>query len=65
MLVQRHRLAILIVLFALLGWMGIALIDDSSVLMTYVGQRLGDDPWMLYFALRDFLFCRRGELPLP
>ena len=37
--------AILIVLFALLGWMGIALIDDSSVLMTYVGQRLGDDPF--------------------
>jgi len=37
--------AILIVLFALLGWMGVALIDDASVLMAFIGQRLGGDPF--------------------
>jgi len=36
--------AILIVLFAVLGWMGVALIDDASVLVTFIGQRLGGDP---------------------
>ena len=37
--------AILVVLFALLGWMGVALVDDGSVLMSYIGQRLGGDPF--------------------
>ena len=36
--------AILIVLFALLGWMGVALVDDSAMLLAYVGGRLGGDP---------------------
>ena len=36
--------AILIVLFALLGWMGVALVDDTSVLLGYIGDRMGDDP---------------------
>ena len=36
--------AILIVLFALLGWMGVALMDDASELVAFVGQRLGGDP---------------------
>ena len=37
--------AILVVLFALLGWMGIALMDDASQLVAFVGQRLGGDPF--------------------
>ena len=37
--------AILIVLFALLGWMGIALMDDASMLVSFIGQRLGGDPF--------------------
>ena len=37
--------AILIVLFALLGWMGIALMDDTSVLLHHIGQRLAGDPF--------------------
>ena len=36
--------AILIVLFAVLGWMGIALMDDASMLLGFVGQRLAGDP---------------------
>ena len=36
--------AILVVLFALLGWMGVALMDDASQLVAFVGQRLGGDP---------------------
>jgi len=36
--------AILVVLFALLGWMGVALMDDASELVAFVGQRLGGDP---------------------
>ena len=36
--------AILIVLFALLGWMGVALVDDGALLLDYIGARLGDDP---------------------
>ncbi|MBR7180665.1 MAG: type III secretion system export apparatus subunit SctU [Kiritimatiellae bacterium] len=37
--------AILIVLFALLGWMGVALVDDASMLVSYIGQRLAEDPF--------------------
>ena len=37
--------AILIVLFAVLGWMGIALVDDASMLVAFIGQRLGEDPF--------------------
>ena len=35
--------AILIVLFALLGWMGVALVDDGSMLLGYIGARMGGD----------------------
>ena len=35
--------AILVVLFALLGWMGVALVDDGTMLLSYIGQRLGGD----------------------
>ena len=37
--------AVLVVLFAVLGWMGIALMDDTSVLLHYIGQRLSGDPF--------------------
>ena len=37
--------SILIVLFVLLGWMGIALMDDSSMLLGYIGDRMGEDPF--------------------
>ena len=37
--------AILIVLFALLGWMGVALVDDGAMLLDFVGQRLSGDPF--------------------
>jgi len=37
--------AILVVLFALLGWMGVALTDDASMLLDYIGDRVGGDPF--------------------
>ena len=37
--------AILIVLFALLAWMGIALVDDASELLSFTGSRLAGDPF--------------------
>ena len=37
--------AILIVLFALLGWMGLALVDDISEMLGVVGHRLAGDPF--------------------
>ena len=37
--------AILIVLFALLGWMGLALVDDVSEMLGVVGRRLAEDPF--------------------
>lgn len=37
--------AILVVLFALLGWMGVALVDDGTMLLSYIGQRLEGDPF--------------------
>ena len=37
--------AILIVLFVVLGWMGGALVDDSSMLLSYIGGRLSGDPF--------------------
>ena len=37
--------AILVVLFVLLGWMGIALVDDASMLLGYIGNRMGGDPF--------------------
>ena len=37
--------AILVVLFALLGWMGVALVDDASMLLGYIGNRMSGDPF--------------------
>ena len=37
--------AVLVVLFAVLAWMGLALTDDISMLMDYIGQRLAGNPF--------------------
>ena len=37
--------AILVVLFVVLGWMGVALMDDGSMLLSYIGDRLAGDPF--------------------
>ena len=55
--------AILIVLFALLGWMGVALVDDSSMLLAYVGERLGGDPFEATqpaAGLATFVICKHS-----
>ena len=55
--------AILIVLFALLGWMGIALMDDASMLLGFVGQRLSGDPAAAIkeaMGLTAFVICKHS-----
>jgi type III secretion protein U len=37
--------AILVVLFAVLAWLGLALMDDASTLLRYIGGCLSDDPF--------------------
>ena len=37
--------AILVVLFAVLGWMGVALVGDAAMLLSYLGDRLAEDPF--------------------
>ena len=37
--------AVLVVLFGVLAWMGIALMDDTSILISYIGARLAGDPF--------------------
>ena len=37
--------AVLVVLFAVLGWLGVALMDDASMLLNYIGLRLSGDPF--------------------
>lgn len=55
--------AILIVLFALLGWMGVALVDDSTMLLSYIGERLGGDPFEATqpaAGLATFVICKHS-----
>ena len=55
--------AILIVLFALLGWMGVALMDDASMLLAFMGQRLGGDPFASTrqaMGLTAFVICKHS-----
>ena len=55
--------AILIVLFALLGWMGVALMDDASMLVSFVGQRIGGDPFASTrqaMGLTAFVICKHS-----
>jgi len=55
--------AILVVLFALLGWMGVALIDDSAMLLDYIGDRMSGDPFDATrptMALTSFIICKHS-----
>ena len=55
--------AILIVLFVLLGWMGIALVDDMSMLLDYIGDRMGGDPALATSpatGLAVFIICKHS-----
>ena len=57
--------AILIVLFALLGWMGIALVDDGAMLLFHVGERLGGDPFAATqpaIGVAAFVVCKHSFL---
>ena len=57
--------AILIVLFALLGWMGVALIDDGAMLLAYIGDRMGGDPFEATrpaAGLTAFIICKHSFL---
>lgn len=57
--------AILVVLFVLLGWMGVALVDDSSMLLSFVGGRLGGDPFEATqpaMGLTAFVICKHSFL---
>ena len=55
--------AILIVLFAVLGWMGVALVDDSSELLGVVGQRMSGDPFEAtqpVMGMTAFVICKHS-----
>ena len=55
--------AILIVLFALLGWMGIALVDDSAMLLDYIGNRMHGNPFDVTrpaSGLTVFVICKHS-----
>ena len=55
--------AILVVLFALLGWTGVALVDDSSMLMDFIGDRLGGDPFDATYpaiGVTAFVICKHS-----
>ncbi|MBQ9430928.1 MAG: type III secretion system export apparatus subunit SctU [Kiritimatiellae bacterium] len=55
--------AILIVLFCVLGWMGVALMDDASMLVSFVGQRLAGDPFASTqeaMGLTMFVICKHS-----
>ncbi len=55
--------AILIVMFCVLGWMGVALMDDASMLVSFVGQRLAGDPFASTqeaMGLTMFVICKHS-----
>ena len=55
--------AILVVLFVLLGWMGVALMDDASMLVVYIGRRLSGDPFVATqqaMGLTAFVICKHS-----
>ena len=55
--------AILIVLFVLLGWMGVALMDDAAMLTSFVGGRIGGDPDAATreaMGLTAFVICKHS-----
>ena len=55
--------AILVVLFAVLGWMGVALVDDASMLLGYIGDRMAGDPFeasQQAGGLTAFVICKHS-----
>ena len=55
--------AILVVLFVVLGWMGVALVDDSAMLLSFVGERLGGDPFAATgpaIGLATIMICKHS-----
>ena len=55
--------AILVVLFAVLGWMGVALVDDASMLLGYIGDRMSGDPFAAAqqsMGLTAFVICKHS-----
>ena len=55
--------AILVGLFVLLGWMGIALVDDASMLLGYIGNRMGGDPFAATgqaMGMTAFVICKHS-----
>ena len=55
--------AILVVLFAVLGWMGVALVDDVSMLLGYIGDRMAGDPFeasQQASGLAAFVICKHS-----
>ncbi len=55
--------AILVVLFVVLGWMGVALIDDGSMLLSYIGDRLAGDPFEATYpamGISAFVICKHS-----
>ena len=55
--------AILIVLFALLAWMGVALVDDGAMLLDYIGDRMHGNPFDVTeqaSALTVFVICKHS-----
>ena len=55
--------AILVVLFAVLGGMGLALVDDASMLLSYIGGRLAGDPFAATrqaMALSAIVICKHS-----
>ncbi len=55
--------AILVVLFVVLGWMGVALIDDGSMLLSYIGDRLAGDPFEVTYpamGISALVICKHS-----
>ena len=55
--------AILVVLFAVLGWMGVALVDDASMLLGSIGDRMAGDPFeasQQASGLAAFVICKHS-----
>ena len=55
--------AILVVLFVVLGWMGVALVDDTSMILDYIGDRMAGDPFeasQQAGGLAAFVICKHS-----
>ena len=55
--------AMLVVLFVLLGWMGIALVDDASMLLDYIGKCMSGNPFdatQPAVGLAVFVICKHS-----